>query len=73
MVKCRTWERWSLTGTCIRLIEINRIYLTDNITKRKELSLSTKSEIIPLSHFRLACTGAGQRPALPGENIFLIL
>ncbi len=34
-IKYKTWERWSLTGTWIGLIEINRIYLTDIIPKEK--------------------------------------
>jgi hypothetical protein len=29
------WERWSLTGTCTRLVGINSVWLTDKLPNTK--------------------------------------
>jgi len=42
-------------------------------TKKKELNLSTMSERFPFYYFKLACSDAGQRPALPGKTYFKTL
>ena len=63
------WERWSLTGTFVRLIEINLAYLTNDIPKIGGELINHICKI-PVFTFYFESSGAGRRPALP-ENIFL--